>query len=335
MNNELVIADRDGVGLDAAVDVGPGMIVLHSRGGAVGSPNARNRDYSNGLRLILERLLENRFDIGKVWVDSSQVQKLSLEERTILTSSDFPANPKALFTLMSRRMQAVGRSKTSGVSRGNSNKRIRFSLEGRSSSEIVQAIGAIPKAMATDIDSRLPVDQLRQVTPEHIWQAIAEIIKEGVGVVFGPSTDYDLLTDNGVRLPPKAVFGRAASLALNLRVGPMSFSAGLGTPCFDILQRVLVTGLLRRPRLQNNGNHFLMTTGSGRKEICDWSAIYAVSAGKAFHARRRPSSCDSTGSCSVRDARWSQCRFSEIKTVMPVSKFTIIRELSPKWKMGI
>ena len=236
MNMELVVADRDGVGLDAAVDVGPGMIVLHSRGGAVGSPNARNRDYSNGLRLILERLLENRFDIGRVWVDSSQVQKLSLEERTILASSDFPATPKALFTLMSRRMQAVGRSQTSGVRHGNSNKRIRFSLEGRSSSEIAQVIGAIPKAMATDIDSRLLVDQLRQVTSEHIWQAIAEIIKEGVGDVFGPSTDYDLLTDNGVRLPPKAVFGRAASLALNLRVGPKSFSAGLGTPCFDILQ---------------------------------------------------------------------------------------------------
>ncbi len=35
MNIELVIADRDGVGLDCSVDVGPGMIVLHSRGGAV------------------------------------------------------------------------------------------------------------------------------------------------------------------------------------------------------------------------------------------------------------------------------------------------------------
>ena len=234
---ELVIADRDGHGLDATLEVEPGTIILHSRGGAVGSPNVRNRDYSTALRIILGRLLENHFEIAGAWVDSSRVQILPLEEREILTHSDFPATSDTLFTLMSRRMQAVGRSPDAGPGRGNSNKRIRFSLEGRSAQEIVQAIGAIPKTVMTRVDSRLPAELLRRVTPEHIWQAIAEISQTGPGTEFGPSTDYDLLTDGGVRLPPKAVFGRAASLALSARVGPGSFSAGIGTPCFDMLHK--------------------------------------------------------------------------------------------------
>ena len=234
---ELVIADSDGLSLDATVEVERGAIILHSRGGAVGSPNVRNRDYSTALRIILRRLLEKHFDIAGVWVDSSRVQILPLEERAILTRADLPATPDTLFTLMSRRMQAVGRSPDAGLGRGNSNKRIRFSLEERSAQEIVQAIGAIPKTAISRTDSRLPAELLRRVTPEHIWQAIAEISVIGAGNEFGPSTDYDLLTDSGVRLPPKAVFGQAASLALSLRVGPNSFSAGIGTPCFDMLYK--------------------------------------------------------------------------------------------------
>lgn len=234
---ELVIADSDGLGLDATVEVEPGVIILHSRGGAVGSPNVRNRDYSTGPRIILGRLLEKHLEIAGAWVDSSRVQTLPLEEREILTRADFPATSDTLFTLMSRRMQAIGRSPDAGPGRGNSSKRIRFSLEGRSSQEIVQAIGAIPKTVMSRLDSRLPAELLRQVTPEHIWQAIAEISETGPGNEFGPSTDYDLLTDSGVRLPPKAVFGLAASLALNSRVGPGAFSSGLDTPCFDLLQK--------------------------------------------------------------------------------------------------
>jgi hypothetical protein len=234
---ELVIADADGLGLDATVEVEQGVIVLHSRGGAVGSPNVRNRDYSTGLRLILRRLLENHFEITGAWVDSSRVQILPLEERKILTRADFPATSDALFTVISRRMQAVGRSPNAGPGRGNSNKRIRFSIEGRTLAEIIRAIGAIPKADLSGINSRLAAEELRKITPEHIWQAILEISEIGSGHEFGPSTGYDLLTDSGVRLPPKAVFGRAASFALSVRIGPESFSAGIGTPCFDILQK--------------------------------------------------------------------------------------------------
>lgn len=53
---------------------------------------------------------------------------------------------------------------------------------------------------------------------------------------FSPSTDYDVLLEDGVRLPPKAVFGLAASEALGLPVLPRHFSGGLGTACFMTIE---------------------------------------------------------------------------------------------------
>jgi hypothetical protein len=53
---------------------------------------------------------------------------------------------------------------------------------------------------------------------------------------FGPSVDFDLVLDTGERLPPKAVFGIAASAALGFEVQPKHFSGGRGTPCFRILE---------------------------------------------------------------------------------------------------
>lgn len=233
---ELVIADDQGVGLDATVEVDPGSVVFHSRGGAAGSPNARNRDYSTALRLVLGRLLDHQITIEGAWVDSSRVQHLPPGERKILSGTDLPASRDTLFKLMSRRMQAVGRAPGAGAGRGNSNKRIRMAIASGSREEIIQVIGAIPRSGGSSKVSRLPAAQLQKVTPEHIWQAIAEMSVTGPGNEFGPSTDYDLLTDSGLRLPPKAVFGRAASIALGFPLRPGHFSAGFGMPCFDILQ---------------------------------------------------------------------------------------------------
>jgi hypothetical protein len=190
---ELVIADDEGVGLDATVEVEPSAIILHSRGGAAGSPNARNRDYSAGLRLILRRLLKNHIEITGAWVDSSRVQDLPLEAREILSRNDFPANYETLFTLMSRRMQAVGRSPDAGPGHRNSNKRIRLSIEPRQIEQIVRAIGAIPRRHRSGRVSRLPAEELRRVTAEHIWQAIAEISENGSAKVCHRSGGIVLL----------------------------------------------------------------------------------------------------------------------------------------------
>ncbi|QIB87965.1 hypothetical protein G3I75_20520 [Pseudomonas aeruginosa] len=43
------------------------------------------------------------------------------------------------------------------------------------------------------------------------------------------------MTEDGERLPPKAVFGLAATRALGFAIKPKHFTAGVGSPCFQIL----------------------------------------------------------------------------------------------------
>jgi len=86
------------------------------------------------------------------------------------------------------------------------------------------------------IAGRLPTDQLRKVTSEHIWQAVQVLLEGGSAENFGPSTDYDLLVDEGGRLAPKQVFGLAATAALGFTVRPEHFIGGVGTVCFDLLE---------------------------------------------------------------------------------------------------
>lgn len=86
-------------------------------------------------------------------------------------------------------------------------------------------------------NSRLPSHVLRRATPEHIWNSVQRFLQGRVAHPFGPSTDYDLIADDGTRLPPKAVFGVALSMALGgIRIGPKHFSAGVNSPCFRLLR---------------------------------------------------------------------------------------------------
>lgn len=86
------------------------------------------------------------------------------------------------------------------------------------------------------IEGRLPAEQLRKVTSEHIWQAVQALLRGEAAENFGPSTDYDLLVDEGVRLAPKQVFGLAATAALGFTVRPVHFAGGVGTVCFNLLE---------------------------------------------------------------------------------------------------
>jgi hypothetical protein len=72
------------------------------------------------------------------------------------------------------------------------------------------------------------------VTAEHLLAAARRLADGFTDHPFGASTDYDLLFE-GSRLPPKAVFGLAATVALGRPIGPGDFSGGLDTPCFRIL----------------------------------------------------------------------------------------------------
>lgn len=85
-------------------------------------------------------------------------------------------------------------------------------------------------------EQRLPVESLRLVTAEHIWNAIRTILEGGKDETYKPSTDYDLLVGDGIRLPPKQVFGLAASEALGFIVKPGHFTAGVDTVCFKLLK---------------------------------------------------------------------------------------------------
>jgi hypothetical protein len=82
---------------------------------------------------------------------------------------------------------------------------------------------------------RLPAEVLGKVTAEHVWNAVERLRDPTFKHAFGPSTDFDLVTEAGERFPPKAVFGVAASEALGFKVLPKHFSGGTGTICFKAL----------------------------------------------------------------------------------------------------
>jgi hypothetical protein len=132
-------------------------------------------------------------------------------------------------------MKDIGR--TAGASGGgNSTKRIRIRLSGGHTPDEIKGILRC-RAVSKNLHSldRLPTEELRKVSAENIWNAIQKLLG-GAAHRFGPSTDFDLIVQDGVRLPPKAVFGLAASEALGFDVLPRHFSAGIGTPCFMVLE---------------------------------------------------------------------------------------------------
>lgn len=88
----------------------------------------------------------------------------------------------------------------------------------------------------TRSQERLPAEVLDRVLPEHVWNAVQMLLGGYANHQFAASTDYDLLADGGVRLPPKAVFGVAAKLGLGFEVLPKHFTAGEDSVCFRILR---------------------------------------------------------------------------------------------------
>ncbi len=82
---------------------------------------------------------------------------------------------------------------------------------------------------------RYPSDVLKRVTPDLIFASVTSL-SAGAPHRFGESTDYDLITDEGMRLPPKAVFGHALSLALKVEILPKHFTGGENSVCFRLLR---------------------------------------------------------------------------------------------------
>lgn len=219
--------------IDAHLELDGSDIVFHSRGGKSGAPKQRNSQYATGLRILLDRLAVAKITIDRVLVDSGAAQALSEMDREILGISDRNITPEQCFKHLSSRMKAIGQSST--AKGGNSTKRIRLKLDGKHSHTDLCAVLKL-KLVDRPVRAlkRLPAEQLNKVDADHIWDAIEMFINGTVKHSFGESTDYDLLVDGGVRLPPKAVFGVAAAQALKFEVLPEHL---VTSSCFRILKK--------------------------------------------------------------------------------------------------
>ncbi|KQR80538.1 HNH endonuclease [Sphingomonas sp. Leaf343] len=245
---DVVFHDDDGTVLDASGEIDSTGIVLNSRGGARGAANARNTAYATALRLILGRLARADVELTEIFVDSTRVQHLPMDERRVLTASELRRDPAGAFSLLSGRMGRVGSRRVVGG--GNRNKRLRFAVLGRVEPlRMARVVGATEAGAAPAAARRLSADILTKVEADHIWHAIRDLTA-GMDHPFGESSTYDLITDDGVRLPPKAVFGLAATRALGFKVEPHHFSAGWGQPCF----RILLAAGYRIEAKQEDGN---------------------------------------------------------------------------------
>ncbi len=217
------IFDDAGKPLDAHAEVDENGIDFQSRG------PRRNTQYGPALRLLLRRIAASKLRLKGAWVDSARVQSLPREERLILSPSELDPSGERAFSLMSRRMAAVGSERQRGG--GNPTKHIRIEFDHSVAIEEVERLLGLREVKAT---RRIPFGQLREAaTPRHIFNAIEKLRDPAFAHPFGASTDYDLLTEIGERLPPKAVFGLAASEGLGREVGTGDFSSG------DAIFRVL------------------------------------------------------------------------------------------------
>jgi len=201
-------------------------VVMLSSGGT------QNKDYAPGLLLILERLSAASIGITDAWVDSSTVQELPLDARSIFEPAE-GLQPSQILRMLTRRMARVRSDPTARAKGGNSRKRIRIRTDFQGSEErlLTTVQGPVPP-------ERLPVETLNLATADYVWEAVQQLSKSKTWEPFSPSTDFDLIADDmETRLPPKAVFGRALTLALDGEpVWPYQFTAGLDSPCFRLLR---------------------------------------------------------------------------------------------------
>lgn len=223
----------DGVLLDAHVEIQGNDIRLYSRSGRTGSPTARNVDYAPGLRALLEQLNAAGVSIVEAFVDSGRVQTMPLDDRRILSGEDAGISPGEQFMRLSQRMRRVGR--TSDQPGGNNNKLI--SLRTDANAQVLKAaLHLAPASINVRSVNRLPEADFDRVKPHHVWKAVEALRTRTDWAPYRPSIDYDVLLEDGVRLPPKAVFGGAASEALGFPVLPRHFSGGLGTACLAAIE---------------------------------------------------------------------------------------------------
>ena len=221
MASPVILRAPDGTPFNARVDLEPRGLILHSRSG-----KDRNRDYRPALELILARLdaAEVKYDI---YLDSAPVQVLPLDSRRVAFPRSAP---------VPARFSALVQAMNAGSASNGAWRRLLISAPGLPHTALLSALQHHPAAKGDAERLRLPASELRKVTPEHVDRAVSRLLSGEDAPNFAPSRDFDLLAPGGDRLPPKKVFGLALENALGIEPFPGHFSAGIGTPCFQVLE---------------------------------------------------------------------------------------------------
>lgn len=227
--------------LDALIDLVGSSVILHSRGGSTGGRPARNTGYAEALIAICSRAQKIEGALESVLIDSSVARRLPEADRILLTRDQIVGlSGDELAERIRVGLRKFGQ--TEGTVGGNSTKRVRFDFS-LPQQTIVSCLrlhereGDRGETGGPNVIERLSVDQLRQVTPLHIRQAVDRLLAGEAASNFAPSRDYDVILPAGDRLAPKKVFGLAIEHALGIEAFPGHFSAGWGQPCFELIQK--------------------------------------------------------------------------------------------------
>lgn len=240
--------------LKARVEIEDGRITLHSRSGKQRNGGGeRNPDYVPAFDAIFDRINVPDVVIDQVLMDSGPSRRFAESERVLATQADFEAGVLAEVKRQIRKeMRNFGRDPNAPPHQGNQNKKIRIDVS-LSDQAIKRRLRVVPEkelssrndgtaphsgAATSDLADRLPAAELRKVRPEHVHAALERLGRDdnGSSSSFDSSRDYDAVTAGGQSYAPKKLFGLALEEALQIEARPGHFSAGWGTPCFDILE---------------------------------------------------------------------------------------------------
>ncbi|MBB3655719.1 5-methylcytosine-specific restriction protein A [Rhizobium sp. BK650] len=215
MSDQLILLTAEGAQLNAKVEMHDLGIILHSRSGT-----DRNRDYRAALEMLMSRLDHGQIAY-RIYLDSRPVQGVDHAQRELSFDRLSP---------VATRFDELVRAMNEGSSSHGAWRRLLIETPGTLPArvrEIIEAGGGIV---------RLPASELRKVTTAHIRKAVLKLLSGSDAPNFAQSRDYDALTDTGIPLAPKKVFGLALEEALGIEAYPGHFSAGWGQISFELLQ---------------------------------------------------------------------------------------------------
>lgn len=223
---------------------------LRGAGGSdfLGKVSPGDRVYAMNIAGGVLRLL-GAFTVGRVtWASEGRPPGVTWEAKEYLwpevgTATGFAFRELPLELVSSLRFDggadrvAMDRHAPGQVERNAMREVRRLSLASTQVLEQALTTAAVGSGIPGDRRSqeRLPAELLKKATPDLIFTSVAALL-DGAPHKFGESTDYDLITDEGQRLPPKAVFGLALSRALDQEILPKHFSAGEDSVCFRLLR---------------------------------------------------------------------------------------------------